>query len=251
VGTLASLLAGLASSLGAVPALFMRHLSPRLEDVLLGSAAGVMLAATFFSLLVPALEAAADQGAARADAAATVIFGVLSGALVLWLVHRFLPHEHFIVGRQGPPSALKRIWLFVIAITLHNFPEGMAVGVGFGGGDVANGVTLAIGIGLQNLPEGLAIAAALISVKIDRWRAFAVATLTGLVEPVGGFLGASAVWVAAPLLPLILGFAAGAMLFVISDEIIPETHRRGYETEATFSLMAGFVVMMFLDVTLG
>jgi ZIP family zinc transporter len=143
------------------------------------------------------------------------------------------------------------VWLFIIAITLHNFPEGMAVGVGFAGGDVRNGVPLAIGIGLQNIPEGFAVALSLISVGNSTARAFWVATLTGLVEPVGGVIGAGVVSLAEPLMPVILGMAAGAMLFVISDEIIPETHRRGYENVATFSLLGGFVVMMMLDTIFG
>ncbi len=177
-----------------------------------------------------------------------VAAGVLAGAGGLFLVHRHVPHEHFVLGKEGPESKrLERIWLFVIAITLHNFPEGMAVGVGFAGGDVENGVSLAIGIGLQNIPEGFAVALSLISVGNSQARAFWVAALTGLVEPVGGVIGAAAVSLAEPLMPVILGMAAGAMLFVISDEIIPETHRRGYENVATFSLLGGFVVMMFLD----
>ena len=163
-----------------------------------------------------------------------------------------MPHEHFVLGKEGPETdRIARIWLFVMAITLHNFPEGMAVGVGFAGGEVSNGVTLAVGIGLQNVPEGFAVALSLISIGYSRSHAFWVATLTGLVEPVGGAMGAAAVSLAEPLMPIILGMAAGAMLFVISDEIIPETHRRGYENVATFSLLGGFVVMMFLDTAFG
>jgi ZIP family zinc transporter len=251
LGTLGSLLAGLATGLGAAPALFIRRLSARVEDVLLSVAAGIMLAATFFSLLLPALTLAGERGQPPTLAAGVVILGVLSGAFALWAVHALVPHEHFVIGRQGPPTALRRIWLFVIAITLHNFPEGMAVGVGFGGGDIANGTALAIGIGLQNIPEGFAVAAALLSIDYPRQQAFGVAFLTGLLEPVGGVIGAGAVALAEPLLPWTLGFAAGSMLFVISDEIIPETHRRGHESAVTFALMGGFVVMMFLDSTLG
>ena len=143
------------------------------------------------------------------------------------------------------------LWLFVIAITLHNFPEGMAVGVGFAGGDINNGIALATGIGMQNIPEGLAVAASLLAIRYTRMQAFLVACLTGLVEPIGGLVGSVAVAVAEPLMPWTLGFAAGAMLFIISDEIIPETHRGGYQTLATFSMLGGFSVMMFLDATLG
>ncbi len=178
--------------------------------------------------------------------------GLLAGAIALSLIHRYVPHEHFFTGREGPSvAALRRIWLFVIAIALHNFPEGMAVGVGFAGGDLANGISLAIGIGIQNIPEGLAVAVSLLAVEYSRKQAFLVAFLTGLVEPVGGLVGSAAVSLAAPMMPVTLGFAAGAMLFVISDEIIPETHRRGFQNLATFALLIGFSVMMFLDATLG
>jgi zinc transporter, ZIP family len=139
----------------------------------------------------------------------------------------------------------------VIAITLHNFPEGLAVGVGYGTGDLGRASALALGIGLQNLPEGLAVAMALAGEGYTRVAAFAVALATGLVEPLGGLIGVSAVTLAQPLLPWGLAFAAGAMIFVISSEIIPETHRKGFKIEGTFGLMTGFVVMMVLDVTLG
>jgi ZIP family zinc transporter len=252
LGTLASLAAGAASGVGALPILMIRQMSDRTQDILLGFAAGVMLAASFFSLIIPGLEAAQDQGAGAFAAVIVVSTGVLLGALCLWLIHRYAPHEHFIAGQEGPHvEKLRRIWLFVIAITLHNFPEGLAVGVGFGGGDIGNGMALAIGIGLQNMPEGLAVALALLTLNYTKSRALFVALLTGLVEPVGGLLGIGAVTVALSLLPWGLGFAAGAMIFVISDEIIPETHRRGLETYGTVGLMIGLVVMMMLDVMLG
>jgi ZIP family zinc transporter len=219
---------------------------------MLGFAAGVMLAASFFSLILPGLEAAQGLGASEMVAVLVVGLGVLGGAACLWLVHRIVPHEHFIIGPEGPHTErVRRIWLFVIAITLHNFPEGLAVGVGFGGGDTSNGVALAIGIGLQNMPEGLAVALALLALGYRRLYALGVAAATGLVEPVGGLLGVSAVTLAGSLLPFGLAFAAGAMIFVISDEIIPETHRKGLETQATAGLMVGLVVMMALDVALG
>lgn len=148
-------------------------------------------------------------------------------------------------------SSLKRVWLFIMAIAIHNFPEGLAVGVGFGGGDVANGIALAIGIGLQNMPEGLVVALSLLTEKYSRRTAFLISLITGLVEPLGGVIGAGAVTLVQPIFPIAMGFAAGAMLFVISDEIIPESHRLGYEKAATAGVMVGFVLMMFLDVTLG
>ena len=222
---------------------------------MLGFAAGVMLAASAFSLIVPGLDIAGERYGELA-AALVVSIGIMLGAVTLWLVNAYVPHEHFILGREGgDTSSLQRIWLFVIAITLHNFPEGMAVGVGYGAGAGAGNIgqanALAIGIGLQNLPEGLAVAVALTGQGYPRWQAFVVALTTGLVEPIGGVLGVTAVTIAQPLLPWGLAFAAGAMIFVISSEIIPETHRKGAKIESTFGLMIGFVVMMTLDVVLG
>ena len=252
IGFLASLLAGLGTGLGALGIFLIRTLSQRLEYALLSLAAGIMLAASVFSLILPGIEYAEPQVPNQASAVAIVSAGLMLGALALHLIHQYAPHEHFLSGREGPESvALRRIWLFIIAITLHNFPEGMAVGVGFAGGDVANGVALATGIGLQNIPEGLAVAASLIVVHYTRIQAFGVAFLTGLAEPIGGVLGAAAVSFTTPLMPWTLGFAAGAMLFIISDEIIPETHRGAYKGLATFALLVGFVLMMFLDATLG
>ena len=249
-GAFASLGAGLMTGVGALPVFVTRGVSDQVQDALLGFAAGVMLAASVFSLIVPALERAGTGGAA--GGAGGVAGGIRLGAVVQWLINAYVPHEHIISGREGVPVAgLRRIWLFVIAITLHNFPEGLAVGVGYGAGDVTQANVLALGIGLQNLPEGLAVAVALTTQRYSAGHAFVVALLTGLVEPVGGLLGVAAVMLAAPLLPWGLAFAAGAMLFVISDEIIPETHRKGFESEGTFGLMIGFVVMMFLDTTLG
>ncbi len=252
MGFIASFVAGLCSGLGAVGVFFIRRLSPRLEDALLSFAAGIMLAASFFSLILPAIGYGENEFGSREAAVLVVIGGLLLGAGALYLMHRHVPHEHFIVGREGPEAnAVKRIWLFVFAITLHNFPEGMAVGVGFAGGDVANGTSLATGIGVQNIPEGLAVSVSLLAIGYSRLQAFLVGMLTGLAEPVGGLFGSVAVSFAGPLMPWALAFAAGAMLFIISDEIIPETHSRGYENLATFSLLVGFACMMYLDATLG
>ena len=252
LGFLASFLAGMLTAVGALPVLFGRSVSQRMNDVLLGFAAGVMLAASFLSLIVPGLEAArVIYGGARV-AAIIAVGGVLLGVAVIAVLNEWIPHEHFFQGRQGPlPGALARVWLFVLAITIHNVPEGLAVGVGFGGGDIARGTALAVGIGLQNAPEGLAVALALLSCGYTKGHAFAVAGLTGLVEPVAGLLGAYAVSLSQLVLPWALTFAAGAMIYVISHEIIPETHRHGFENQATLGLTIGLVVMMFLDVAFG
>lgn len=247
-GFIGSLAAGMLTAVGAGGVFFVRELSARLEDMLLSFAAGIMLAASFFSLLLPAIEHGQEQFASRTIAVLVVIAGFLFGAIALSYLHRHLPHEHFFSGHAGPQSAvLSRIWLFVIAITLHNFPEGMAVGTGFAGGDLANGMTLATGIGIQNIPEGMAVSVSLIAAGYSRARSFWVGTLTGLAEPLGGLFGSAAVAVAGPMMPLALAFSAGAMIFIISDEIVPETHRRGFELLATFSLIVGFAVMMLLD----
>ena len=254
LGVLASAVAGFgATALGALPVFVMRTMRDTTQNLMLAFAAGVMLAATFFSLLVPALEHAALGGMARSPAAIGVIVALLLGAVTMHVAHRFAPHEHF--GPKGRENAdtsrLARVWLFVIAIALHNFPEGLAVGVGAASGDIASGLGVTLGIGLQNLPEGLAVAIALRGQGYDRRHAFAVAALTGLLEPLGGIVGAGALAVSAGLLPWALAFAAGAMLFIISSEVIPETHRHGVERGATTALFGGFVVMLYLDVTLG
>ncbi len=238
LGSIASLVAGFATGAGAIPVLFTTRISDRLLDVMLGFSAGVMLAATSFSLIVPAIDLSGPLVA---------VFGLVLGALALHLVDRFIPHFHPFLGAEGPPSRLPRVWLFVLAITIHNFPEGLAVGVSFGSGDVAAGLVIAMAIGLQNMPEGLAVALPLLREGYSRGKSLWYATLTGAVEPVGGLLGVALVSIFQPILPWGLAFAAGAMLFVVSDEMIPESHRKGYAREATFGLIAGFVVMMFLD----
>jgi len=251
-GLLGSLLAGAATGIGALPVFFRHDWARRGEVIMLALAAGIMLAATVFSLILPGLDVVLAQSGSELRATLTVGAGVLLGALAIWLIHGAVPHEHFIKGPEGHfAGSLGRHWLFIVAITLHNFPEGMSVGVSFGPGDVTTGLTVMTGIGLQNLPEGLAVAAALVGEGFARWRAFAIAFLTGLVEPVGGLVGAAAVSLSDQLLPWGLAFAAGAMLFVISGEVIPETHREGREHRATISLVVGFIAMMLLDVTLG
>ena len=245
VGFFASILAGLATGVGALPALFFKEISNNLFNALLGAAAGVMLAATAFSLLVPGLGYANEMW--PGNGIYIVSLGMLIGALFLHFADRQLPHVHFDSVSDQQLDSLQKIWLFIIAITIHNFPEGMSVGVSFGSGDMNNGVVLAIAIALQNIPEGLAVALPLVGLGINPWRAVGIATLTGLVEPVGGLLGITMVTAFQPILPIAMGFAAGAMLFVISEEIIPETHSKGRSRYATFALMAGFIVMMILD----
>ena len=159
--------------------------------------------------------------------------------------------EHFITGQEGADAAaMGRIWLFVIAITIHNFPEGMSIGVAFGDG-TTSGISVMTGISLQDMPEGLAVAVALIGRGYSRWKSFLVAALTGMVEPIGALIGASAVSVTHEILPLGLTFSAGAMLYIISHEILPETHRNGHQNRATTGLLFGLILMMILDVTLG
>ncbi len=239
-GTLASLAAGLATVLGALPLVFMRQPSERVLNVLLGGAAGVMLAATAFSLVVPAIE----EGGVSA-----LVVGMLAGAAFVHLSDHLLPHEHFgLLGREGgDPTRVRRIWLFIFAITIHNFPEGLSVGVGFGSGDLAAGLTLAIAIGLQNIPEGLAVGAPLLRLGYSLRFALIVTLCTGLVEAVGGLMGASLVAIARPLLGYFLAFAAGAMLWVISAEIIPETHSKERAHGATYGVVVGFIIMAALD----
>ncbi|MEM3017776.1 MAG: ZIP family metal transporter [Candidatus Bathyarchaeia archaeon] len=242
LGVFASLLAGLATGLGAFPGLFLKGVTHRSLDTMLGFAAGVMLAATAFSLLMPAIELGGIL---------TTASGFLLGALFVFILDRYVPHEHFIKGPEGPSSSLSRTSLLILAITIHNLPEGLAVGVSFGGGDIAAGTVIAIAIGLQNIPEGSAVAFPLIREGLSRRRSVWYATLTGLIEPVGGLIGVSVMALAQPLLPGGLAFAAGAMAFVISRDMIPESHRMGHENEATFGFITGFVVMMILDTVFG
>ncbi|MFV0244987.1 MAG: ZIP family metal transporter [Qingshengfaniella sp.] len=251
IGFLASLGAGLMTGLGAVPVLFGRQVNRKVSDTMLGFAAGVMISASFFSLILPGIEAAQDNGHGVLGAALIAGGGIALGAAIVALLNETLPHEHFIQGREGAEAkALAKIWLFVVAITIHNFPEGLAVGVGFGGGRIANGLSLATGIGLQNAPEGLAVAMALRGQGYGPRKSFLVALATGLVEPLGGLLGLIAVQVSVAVLPWGLTFAAGAMLYIISHEIIPETHRSGHQNAATAGLILGLILMMVLDVSL-
>ncbi len=264
LGIMASLTAGMATGVGAIPIFFTRKISKILLDLLLGAAAGIMLAATSFSLIIPAIE----KGGGGIRGATVTLIGILCGGVFLDVIDKFFPDTNLLKnavngnGQNGHNGneilpflanpRLRKVWLFVFAITVHNFPEGLAVGVGFGDGDIINGLSIAIGIGLQNLPEGLAVALPLLREGYSKRKAFLIALCSGLVEPIGGLLGIALVQVSRPLLPFALAFAAGAMLFVISHEIIPETqNQQGHSKLATHALLIGFVIMMFLDCTLG
>lgn len=244
--------AALATALGTLPVMLSQRISERTQDTLFGFGAGVMLAACSFSLIIPGIHASRAAGAGAWEAGGTMGAAILLGALVLLLMERLLPHEHFIKGVEGQTSrTLRRTWLFVFAIALHNLPEGLAIGVGYASGDTMRAGALATGIAIQDVPEGLVVAVALLAAGYKRWLAVGLGMASGLVEPIGAVIGAAVVSYSASLLPWGLGFAAGAMLFVISHEIIPESHRKGHEAWATGGLMVGFVIMMVLDTALG
>ncbi|SHN54551.1 zinc transporter, ZIP family [Fervidobacterium gondwanense DSM 13020] len=240
-GVVLSSLAGITTVVGAIPLLvFHKHFGEKLIDALLGMAAGIMLAASAFSLAGPALEIG---GGIRFSV------GFLLGALLVDLFDKFSPHEHFLKGHEGAElRRLAKIWLFVIAITIHNFPEGMAVGIS---GYTPEAIDVAIAIGAQNIPEGAATMVALMNAGYSVRTSLLVTLLTGIVEVIGGIFGAGLILISQKLLPYMLAFAAGAMVFVVSDEVIPETHLRGNERLSTYFLIFGFLVMSVLDVLLG
>ncbi|WP_019021141.1 ZIP family metal transporter [Thioalkalivibrio sp. ALE23] len=252
IGLLASFVAGLFTAVGAIPIFFLRRLKQSVEDAMMGFGAGVMLSATAFELALPAVEQAEAQHGSVAMAIVVLAGGIGLGGAFLLLLHKLVPHEHFVIGPQSgaDPAKIRRVWLFIFAIALHNLPEGLAVGVGFGGDDVSDGIALAVAIGLQNMPEGLVVAIALLSLGYSRAAAFGVTLLTGLVQPIGGLIGAGAITLMEFLLPWGLAFAAGAMLFVISHEIIPESHRKGHEAQATTGVLVGFVTLLAIDLAL-
>ena len=248
---LGGLFAAFATALGTLPVLLSQQFSQRTYDSMLGFGAGVMLAASSFSLVIPALSAAKAQGAGSWGAGSIVGGGILLGAALLLAVDRLVPHEHFVKGLEGPQArAIKRVWLFVLAISLHNLPEGLAIGVAFAGSDPVGATALATGISIQDVPEGMVVALALRSVGYGRFLSAGLGVLSGFVEPVAAVFGAAVIGISAGLLPWGHALAAGAMLFVISHEIIPESHRKGHEAYATGGLMLGFVVMMVLDTAL-
>lgn len=249
------------TALGAALVFVARSVNRKLLDGMMGFAAGVMIAASFWSLLVPSIEMAEAQGLPAWLPAAV---GFLLGGVFLRLADRFLPHLH--IGAQmsqaeGLPTSWRRATLLVMAITLHNIPEGLAVGVAFGaaasGMEISSGatmtaaVTLAIGIGLQNFPEGLAVSMPLRGEGLSRLKSFWYGQLSGFVEPISAAVGAAAVLAVRPVLPYALAFAAGAMIFVVVEELIPESQQHDNTDLATLGAMGGFTVMMILDVALG
>ncbi len=244
-------MAALATALGTLPVLLSQKFSQRSYDTMLGFGAGVMLAASSFSLIIPALGAAKAQGAGGWGAGGLVGLGIAMGALLLLVIDRVVPHEHFVKGLEGPEAkAMKRVWLFVLAIAVHNLPEGLAIGVAYAGTDPLAALALATGISIQDVPEGMVVALALRGVGYGRLTSVGLGVLSGLVEPIAAVFGAGVIGISASLLPWGLAAAAGAMLYVISHEIIPESHRAGHERWATCGLMLGFIVMMLLDTAL-
>jgi ZIP family zinc transporter len=238
IGTLASIIAGSATVLGALAVFSMRRVSDKVLDTTMGFAAGVMLSATFFGLIAPAIRAGGVWKAAA---------GITSGALFLIIIEKVVPHMHRVTGPAGLPSHLGKVSLFILAMTIHNFPEGLSVGVGFADGNIRAGIILAIAIGIQNIVEGFSTALYLFKDRTRIMKAFLVASFTCVVEPIGGFIGITIVSLSGCLIPYGLSFAAGAMLFVVSEEIIPETHSRGNAREATVGLILGVIVMMLLE----
>lgn len=246
-----SFLAGtVATSLGALPVAVLPRPSESKRRLMTGFAGGVMLSASMFSLAGPALELRKGAWGPGLWTLLIVAATFLSGAALVDFLNRVIPHEHFIKGPEGAdPHGLRRMWLFVLAMTLHNFPEGMAVGVGAALEGPAR-LSVAIGIGLQNVPEGLVVAAALLDKGFSRRTALLVAIGSGAVEPVGAAVGAGIISLSTVLLPGALLFAAGAMVYVVALEVLPESHEGGHARAATWSAMAGFVLNMVLDAAL-
>ncbi len=240
---------GGATVVGALIGFLAGDLKHKWSDAILGFAAGIMLAAAVLGLIVPSVEAVGKSGIW------ITVLGIVCGALFLNFADKVTPHLHSLTGvdqeEHKHNRSLDKVLLFVMAVAIHNLPEGMAAGVGFGGGNTADAVTVAVGIGLQNIPEGMVVIPPLVANGVSRRRALGIAALTGLVEVAGTLIGYLAASVSAALLPFLLAFAGGTMLYVISDEMIPETHMHDYDTLATWSLLCGFLVMLVVDVLLG
>ncbi len=241
---------GLATVFGAILGFIIKNPSHRLNDIVLAFAAGVMLAAAVFGLIAESINLGGEYGLL------ITVLGIFAGAVCMILVDKLLPHLHNLSGseQEAHPkntSNINKVLLFVIAIAIHNLPEGLAAGVGFGTGNNAQALSIAGGIALQNIPEGMVIIAPMLAVGIKKRRAFLIALFTGLIEVVGTLIGYLGAHFSEAILPFNLAFAGGTMLYVISDEIIPETHAHGNERAATLSLMVGFCIMLLFDNLVG
>ncbi len=240
---------GGATAIGAIIGFFFKNPSHKLNDLILSFAAGVMLSAAVVGLIIPSLEGG------EAWSVLVTAAGIFSGALCLNLIDKLVPHLHKMTETDIEPhperaAKINKVLLFVIAIGIHNLPEGIAAGVSFGTGDMAQALSVAGGIALQNIPEGMVIIAPMLAVGLSRGKTLGIALLTGLVEVIGTFIGYFAVSLSAAILPFALAFAGGTMLYVISDEMIPETHHDN-SSGATYSLLLGFVLMLAVDFFLG
>lgn len=240
---------GGATIIGSLIGFIFKDLSHRFTDIVLAFAAGVMLSAAVLGLIIPAVEKGGDYGLV------VTVVGIFAGALALNLIDKVVPHVHKMVGvdsESHPESSnVDKVLLFVTAIAIHNLPEGIAAGVGFGSGNVAEAMFIAGGIALQNIPEGMVIIGPMLAAGISKKKTFICALATGLVEVAGTLVGYLAVSIATVILPFALAFAGGTMLYVISDEMIPETHAHGSERGATYALLAGFCLMLISDTLLG
>ena len=239
---------GGATVIGALVGFVFKNISHKFSDIVLSFAAGIMLAAAILGLIIPSLEYSGKYGIL------ITVSGIFTGAVCLNLIDKLVPHLHKFAGAEPEShnnTKLNKVLLFVMAIAIHNLPEGIAAGVGFGSGDNSQALIIAGGIALQNIPEGMVIIAPMLAAGIPPRRTFILAMITGLVEVVGTLLGYFAVSISAAVLPFALAFAGGTMLYVISDEMIPETHAHGSERGATYALLVGFCVMLVTDVLLG
>ena len=239
---------GGATVIGAGIGFLFKNLSHKFSDIVLSFAAGVMLAAAVMGLIIPSLEYGGELKLL------VTIGGIFAGAVCLNLIDKLVPHLHKMVGpdiEEHQKTSLSKVLLFVMAIGIHNLPEGIAAGVGFGSGDTTQALIIAGGIALQNIPEGMVIIAPMLNAGVSKGKTFVIALLTGLVEVIGTLIGYFAVSISQVILPFALAFAGGTMLYVVSDEMIPETHAHGAERGATYALLVGFAVMMILDVLLG
>jgi len=234
---------GGATILGAILGFICKGITHRFSDVVMAFSAGVMLASAFVALIIPSMELGGKYGII------TTVSGIFAGALCLNLIDRLVPHMHKFVEVGDTPEALRaqKVMLFVVAIALHNLPEGIAAGVGFGSGDLSSALLIAGGIALQNVPEGMVIIAPMLSVGMKPVKTVLIAFGTGLIEVIGTVIGYFAVTIASFILPFALAFAGGTMLYVISDEIIPDTHADGVENGATYALLLGFCLILIFD----